>query len=67
MGEVEVILDGVSQGSFSLYQDPMPRLYQIPFYRNLKLHPGQHTIQFVNRAPDGQICVIDGFRIYGRN
>ena len=65
MGEVEVILDGASQGTVSLYQDPMPRLYQIPFYRNLSLAPGKHTLRVINRAPAGKFCVIDGFKVFG--
>ncbi len=64
MGDVEVLLDGVSQGTFHLYQDPMPRLYQIPFYRNMSLTPGQHTVRVVNQAPDGTFCLIDAFKVY---
>ena len=65
MGEVEVLLDGKSQGTYSLCQDPMPRLYRIPFYRNLALPRGHHTVRIVNRAPAGTPCLIDGFRVYG--
>ena len=65
MGEVEVLLDGQSQGRFNLYQDPMPRLYQIPFYRKMDLAKGRHMIRVINRAPDGTICIVDGFKVYG--
>ncbi len=65
MGDVEVLLDGQSQGIFHLYQDPMPRLYQIPFYRKMDLAKGQHTVRVINRAPAGAFCIIDGFKIYG--
>jgi hypothetical protein len=66
-GQVEVLLDGVSQGNFQLYQDPMPRLYQIPIYHNLKLASGRHTVRVINRSTDGAFCIIDGFKIYGGN
>lgn len=65
MGEVEVVLDGQSQGRFNLYQDPMPRLYQIPFYRKMDLAKGRHTVRVINRAPDGVVCIVDGFKVYG--
>ena len=65
LGEVEVILDGQSQGRFNLYQDPMPRLYQIPFYRKMNLPKGRHTVRVINRASDGVFSIIDGFKIYG--
>ena len=65
MGKVEVLIDGVSQGTFNLYQDPMPRLYQVECYRNMNLTSGAHTVRVVNRAPDGTFCLIDGFRVYG--
>jgi len=65
MGEVEVLLDGKTQGRFNLHQNPMPRLYQVPFYRNLALAKGHHTVRIVNRAPDGTPCIVDGFRVYG--
>jgi hypothetical protein len=65
MGEVEVLLDGQSQGRFNLYQDPMPRLYQIPFYRKMDLAKGRHTLRVINRAPAGVACIVDGFKIYG--
>jgi hypothetical protein len=65
LGEVEVLLDGVSRGTFSLYQAPMPRLYQVEFYRNMNLTNRTHTLRIVNKAPDGTPCIIDGFRIYG--
>ncbi len=65
MGDVEVLLDGTSQGIFHLYQDPMPRLYQIPIYRKMDLAKGRHTIRVINRAPDGVFCIVDGLTIYG--
>ena len=65
MGNVEVLLDGVSQGTFSLYQDPMPRLYQVEFYRNMKLSGGTHRVRVVNKGPEDKFCLIDGFRVYG--
>lgn len=64
MGDVEVLIDGVSRGTFSLYQDPMPRLYQVAFYRNMNLSAGAHTIRVVNKGPDAKFCLIDGFRVY---
>jgi len=64
MGDVEVLLDGKSEGLFHLYQDPMPRLYQIPFYRRMDLQPGPHTVRVINRAADGTFCIIDGFKVY---
>lgn len=65
MGDVEVVLDGNSQGIFHLHQDPMPRLYQIPFFRKMDLAKGRHTLRVINRAPDGVYCIVDGFKIYG--
>jgi len=53
MGDVEVLLDGKSQGTCSLHQDPMPRLYRVPFYRRIDLPPGRHTVRVINRAPAG--------------
>ena len=64
MGNVEVLLDGKTQGTYSLYQDPMPRLYRVPFYRRMDLPPGRHTVRVINRAPEGTPCLIDGFRVY---
>ena len=65
MGDVEVLLDGKSQGIFHSYQDPMPRLYQIPFFRKMDLAKGRHTIRVINRAPAGVFCIVDGLTIYG--
>lgn len=65
LGDVEVILDGVSKGVFSLYQDPMPRLYQVPFYRNMDLSTGKHSLRVINRGASGTTCLIDGFKVYG--
>ena len=65
MGDVEVLLDGISQGIFHLYQDPMPRLYQIPFFRKLDLAKGKHTVRVINSAPNGVTCIVDGFKVYG--
>lgn len=65
LGDVEVLIDGVSKGPFHLFQDPMPRLYQIEFYRNMNLADGRHTARVINKAPDGTPCIIDGFRVYG--
>ncbi len=65
LGEIKVILDGETQGNFSLYQDPMPRLYQVPVYRNLSLAPGQHNVRIINLNNDGTAAVIDGFKVYG--
>jgi hypothetical protein len=67
MGTFEVLIDGVSQGSFSAYQDPMPLLYQVPVFRDLKLADGPHTLRVINKAPNGTLCIIDGFRVYGEN
>ena len=64
MGNVEVLIDGVSQGTFSLYQDPMPRLYQVEIYRNMNLSAGAHALRVVNKGPEGKFCLIDGFRVY---
>jgi hypothetical protein len=65
MGDVEVLLDGTSQGIFHLYQDPMPRLYQIPFYRKMDLAKGRHTVRVINRATSGILCIVDAFKVYG--
>jgi hypothetical protein len=65
MSEVEVLMDGASQGTFSLHQDPMPRLYQIAFFRNMNLASGTHTVRVINKASSGSPCIIDGFRVYG--
>ena len=65
LGDVEVLLDGTSQGVFHLYQDPMPRLYQIPFCRKMDLPKGRHIVRVINRAPAGVGCSVDGFKIYG--
>jgi hypothetical protein len=65
MGAVEVLIDGASKGTFRLYQDPMPRLYQVEFYRNMNLTNRTHTVRILNKAPDGTPCIIDGFRVYG--
>jgi hypothetical protein len=66
MGDVELMLDGNSQGIFHLSQDPMPRLYQIPFYRKMDLTPGKHSVRVVNRANNGAFCIVDGFKVYGK-
>ena len=66
MGKVEVVLDGVSQGECSLYQDPMPRLYRVPFFRKMDLPRGRHTVRIIHRGPEGAYCLIDGCNIYGR-
>ena len=65
MGEVEVLIDGASKGTFSLYQDPMPLLYQIPVFRDMNLTESMHTLRVINKAANGTLCVIDGFRVYG--
>jgi hypothetical protein len=65
MGPVEVILDGISRGVFDLYQDPMPRLYQVEFFRAMNLPNRSHTVRVINQAADGRVCIIDGFRVYG--
>jgi hypothetical protein len=67
MGDVEVVLDGNSQGISHLYQDPMPRLYQIPCYRKMDLTPGKHTIRIINCGNDSAFCIVDGFRVYGKD
>lgn len=67
MGDVEVQLDGASHGIFHLFQDPMPRLYHVPFFRKLDLRPGRHTIRLINRASNGAFCIVDGFKVFGRN
>ncbi|MDR3711827.1 MAG: RICIN domain-containing protein [Puia sp.] len=65
MGAAEVLMDGVSQGTFALYQDPMPALYQVEFYRNMTLADGPHTVRVINRSEKGKRCILDGFRVYG--
>jgi hypothetical protein len=67
MGDVEVLIDGVSKGTFSAYQDPMPVLYQIPIFRDMNLPERTHTLRVVNKAPNGVLCIVDGFRVYGGN
>ena len=66
MGEIEVALDGVSQGRFQLWQDPMPRLYRIPAFRKMDLPPGQHTVRVTNCATNDAVCIVDGFCVFGR-
>ena len=66
MGEIEVALDGVSQGRYQLYQDPMPRLYRIPVFRKMDLPPGRHTIRVINTATNGAFCLVDGFRVFSK-
>jgi hypothetical protein len=65
MGAMEIVLDGESKGTVSLYQDPMPLLYQVEVYRNINLNPGRHTIRVINRSPMGKRVLVDGFRVYG--
>ncbi len=65
MGTIEVVLDGQSRGTVSLYQDPMPLLYQVEVYRNLGLAPVRHSLRVINRSRHGKRIVIDGFRVYG--
>jgi len=64
MGEIEVALDGVSQGCCQLYQDPMSRLYRIPVFRRMDLPLGQHTVRVTNIATNGAFCLVDGFKVY---
>lgn len=64
LGEIEVALDGVSQGRFQLRQDPMPRLYRIPVFRRMDLSPGQHRVRVTNCATNGASCLVDGFRVF---
>ena len=45
-------------------QDPMPRLYQVEFYRNMNLSHRRHALRVVNKGPEGKFCLIDGFRVY---
>jgi len=66
MGEIEVALDGVSQGRVQLYQDPMPRLYRIPVFRKMDLPRGRHTVRLTNCATNGTFCLVDGFRVFGK-
>jgi len=66
MGEIEVALDGVSQGRFQSWQDPMPRLYRTPVFRKMDLPPGQHTVRVTNCATNGAVCIVDGFCVFGR-
>lgn len=66
MGEIEVALDGVSQGRCQLYQDPMPRLYRIPVFRKMDLPPGHHTVRVTNTATNGAFCLVDGFRVFSK-
>ena len=65
LGEVKVVLDGETQGNFSPYQDPMPRLYQVPFHRNLNLALGRHKVRAINLSAAGAGTIIDGIKVYG--
>jgi len=67
LGEIEVALDGVSQGRYQLYQNPMPRLYRVPVFRKMDLSPGRHVLRVTNIATNGAFCLVDGFKIYGGN
>ncbi len=64
LGPVEISLDGCSQARVQLYQDPMPRLYQVPVFRRMDLSPGRHTVRVTNLATNGAFCLVDGFRVY---
>lgn len=65
MGEgVEIVIDGRSKGSVSLYQDPMPLLYQVEIYRDMNLRPGRHIVEVINRSQNGERVLVDGFRVY---
>jgi hypothetical protein len=66
MGDIEVVIDGQSKGTISLYQDPMPLLYQVEVYRNMSLGPGPHVLRAINRSQEGRRVLIDGFRVYGK-
>ncbi len=37
LGAMEVVIDGVSEGTVSQYQNPFPLLYRVPIYRNMSL------------------------------
>jgi hypothetical protein len=67
LGRMEILLDEVSQGEVSLYQDPMPRLYQVPVFRKMDLPPGAHTLRLIDRSGPGSPCLVDGFKVYGNN
>jgi hypothetical protein len=65
MGEIEVAFDGISQGHYQVYQDPMPRLYRVPVFRKMDLSSGRHTVRITNIATNGAFCLVDGFRVFG--
>jgi hypothetical protein len=56
MGEIELVLDGVSQGFYQLYQDPMPRLYQVPVFRKTDLPSARHAIESPTLPPTERFC-----------
>jgi hypothetical protein len=64
MGKIEVAVDGVTQGRFPLYQDPMPRLYRVPVFRKMDLPPGGHTVRVTNCATNGAFCLVDGLAVF---
>lgn len=66
MGEIEVVLDGVSQGCYQLYQDPVLRLYQVPVFRKMDLLPGRQIVRVTNIATNGAFCLVNSFRVYAR-
>jgi len=57
-GNVEVFIDGISEGIFSLYADPDQ--YNQLLYSNADLSGGSHTIRIV--AVDGAWCMVDYIR-----
>jgi len=64
LGEIEVALDGVTQGRYPLNQDPMPRLYRVPVFRKMDLPTGQHTVRVIDSTTNGAFCLVDGFKVY---
>ena len=62
LGESEIFLNGVEQGTVSLLVDDFPVLLGVTLYSNQGLARGKHTLKIVCRS-DSRIN-IEGFRVY---
>jgi hypothetical protein len=61
MGNVEILLDGISQQTVNCYT-PGGKLTQQPMYTVLNLTAGQHTIKV--RKVDGTYAILDALRVF---
>ncbi len=65
LGDMEVVIDGVSRGTVSQHQNPFRLLYRVPIYRNMNLPDGQHTVRIINKSAAGTPITFDGYKVYG--